>query len=142
MTNKTLRIVGDFLIFSDKDCFQKCDNSDSFMAININHIISIKRTNFLFNKQEGVEESQIAVIGDSFLVYLSPDEIIEAIETSKKNQETNLHPAPDIHLKYTYRNGQRCASVIANGESVFSTDSNYEAHMFMEELKAKLSTKV
>jgi len=142
MTNKTLRIVGDFLIFSDKDCFQKCDNSDSFMAININHIISIKRTNFLFNKQEGVEESQIAVIGDSFLVYLSPDEIIEAIEISKKNQETNVRPAPDMCLKMTYPNNERLISVMVNGESAFSTTSGYEAHMFMEELKIKLSTKV
>lgn len=80
MNNKTLRKVGNFLVFSARDFFEDEDD-DWFRAINIDRIIIIYKVHFRHRITESDGESKIELSnGEAIHIRRSVDEILEAID--------------------------------------------------------------
>jgi len=79
MNNKTLRKVGNFLVFSARDFFEDEDD-DWFRAINIDRIIIIYKVHFRHRITESDGESKIELSnGEAIHIRCSVDEILQAI---------------------------------------------------------------
>ena len=79
MNNKTLQKVGNFLVFSAKDCFED-EDEDLFRAINVDHITIIYKVHFRHRVTESDGESKIELSnGEAIHMHCSVDQILQAI---------------------------------------------------------------